>query len=108
MNGDTKIPWLRWAAVLIPGTLLYFAPVPALNSSQRHLVAIFMAAIILLVARPIAMGVSSILAMTILVLTKTLPATRVLSGFSNPTVWLVFTAFLFSRAVTSTGFGLRV
>ena len=31
-----------------------------------------------------------------------------LSGFSNLTVWLVFTAFLFSRAVTATGFGTRV
>src|SRR5580704_16629431 len=97
--------WLRWAAVLVPALFIYFAPLPALNSAQRHLLAIFLATIILLVARPIAMGVSSILAMTTLVLTNTLPATRVLSGFGNPTVWLVFTAFLFSRAVTVTGFG---
>ncbi len=34
--------------------------------------------------------------------------TRVLSGFSNITVWLIFTAFLFSRAFTATGFGIRV
>jgi DASS family divalent anion:Na+ symporter len=31
-----------------------------------------------------------------------------LSGFSDPTVWLIFTAFLFSRAVSSTNLGLRV
>jgi DASS family divalent anion:Na+ symporter len=31
-----------------------------------------------------------------------------LSGFSNVTVWLIFTAFLFSRAFTATGFGIRV
>ena len=31
-----------------------------------------------------------------------------LGGFGNVTVWLVFTAFLFSRAVTQTGFGMRV
>ena len=33
---------------------------------------------------------------------------QALSGFSNVTVWLVFTAFLFARAVTITGFGTRV
>src|SRR6185437_9301342 len=33
---------------------------------------------------------------------------KVLSGFSNVTVWLVFTAFLFSKAVAVTGFGSRV
>jgi divalent anion:Na+ symporter, DASS family len=49
-----------------------------------------------------------LLAMTILVLTGTLPGTKVLSGFSNATVWLIFTAFLFARAITATGFGLRV
>ena len=42
------------------------------------------------------------------VLTGTLTAARVLAGFGNVTVWLVFTAFLFSRAVTQTGFGTRV
>ena len=30
------------------------------------------------------------------------------SGYANPTVWLIFTAFLFATAVTSTQFGLRV
>ncbi len=94
--------------MLLPGFFIYLAPLPLLNAAQRHLLAIFVATIVALVARPIEMGVSVVLAMTILVLTNTLPATRVLSGFGNPTVWLVFTAFLFSRAVTTTGFGMRV
>jgi DASS family divalent anion:Na+ symporter len=46
--------------------------------------------------------------MTLLALTHTLPPAKVLSGFSNVTVWLIFTAFLFARAVTATGFGIRV
>jgi DASS family divalent anion:Na+ symporter len=33
---------------------------------------------------------------------------QVFSGYGNPTVWLIFTAFLFATAVTSTGFGIRV
>jgi DASS family divalent anion:Na+ symporter len=94
--------------VLVPALLLYFLPVPGLNPGQRHLLAIFVGTIISLVAQPVVMGVSVLLAMTILVLTNTLPGTKVLSGFSNATVWLIFTAFLFARAITATGFGLRV
>jgi DASS family divalent anion:Na+ symporter len=54
------------------------------------------------------MGVSAITAMTLLALTGTLPPARVLSGFGNLTVWLVFSAFLFARAVTVTRFGQRI
>ena len=94
--------------MLVPALLLYFLPVPGLNPSQRHLLAIFVGTIVSLVAQPVVMGVSVLLAMTILVLTNTLPGTKVLSGFSNATVWLIFTAFLFARAITATGFGLRI
>jgi len=98
----------RWAVVLIPGALLYFLPVPALDAGQRHLLAFFAATIIALVARPVPMGVSVLVAMTALVLTGTLPVANTLAGFSDPTVWLIFTAFLFSRAVTQTRLGMRV
>jgi DASS family divalent anion:Na+ symporter len=46
--------------------------------------------------------------MTLLSLTGTLPVARVLSGFGNPVLWLIFSAFLFSRAVVTTGLGMRV
>jgi DASS family divalent anion:Na+ symporter len=98
----------RWAIVLAPALLLYFFPAPGLNPGQRHLLAIFAGTIISLVAQPIVMGVSVLVAMTLLVLTNTLPGSKVLSGFSNATVWLIFTAFLFARAITASGFGLRI
>ena len=105
--GTSTRSW-RWAVVLIPGTLLYFLPVPALDAGQRHLLAFFVATIIALVARPVPMGVSVLTAMTALVLSGTLPVANTLAGFSDPTVWLIFTAFLFSRAVTQTRLGMRV
>jgi len=98
----------RWTAVLAPGLILYLIKLPGLNRAQGHVLAIFVATIVALVAQPVRMGVSVLLAMTLLVLTGTLTAARVLAGFGNVTVWLVFTAFLFSRAVTQTGFGSRV
>lgn len=99
---------VRWIVVLVPGLLLYVLPLAALNPGQRHLVAIFTATVIALVAQPVAMGVTAIIALTVLSLTKTLPPGQIFSGYSNPTVWLIFTAFLFASAITSTGFGLRV
>jgi DASS family divalent anion:Na+ symporter len=100
--------WWRWAVVIVPGVLLYFNPLPGMNGAQEHLFAFFVATIIALVAQPVPMGVSVLLAMTLVVVTGTLTPAKVLSGFGNVTVWLVFTAFLFSRAVTQTGFGMRV
>jgi divalent anion:Na+ symporter, DASS family len=101
-------PWRRWAVVLIPGTLLYLFPLPGLDAAQSHLLGVFVGTIIALVAQPVPMGVSVVLAMTLLALTRTLPPAKVLSGFSNLTVWLIFSAFLFARAVSVTGFGIRV
>ena len=97
----------RWAAVLIPGLLLYCLPLPGMTAPQAHLVGVFVATIVSLIAQPVRMGTTVFVAMTVLALTRTLPPAKVLSGFSNLTIWLVFTAFLFSRAVTSTGFGRR-
>ena len=98
----------RWAAVLLPGVLLWFVPMADLNAQQRHLAAVFLATIVSLVAQPVRMGVSVVLAMTVLSVTGVLTPAKTLSGFANVTVWLIFTAFLFSRAFTATGFGIRV
>jgi divalent anion:Na+ symporter, DASS family len=98
----------RWIVVLTPGLLLWFLPIAGLTPAQSHLLAIFVATIVALVAQPVPMGVSVIVAVTLLALTRTLTPAQALSGFSNVTVWLVFTAFLFARAVTATGFGTRV
>jgi len=100
--------WWRWAAVLGPGLLLYLIPLPCLNLIQRHLLAIFVATIVALVAQPLPMGASVVVAMTLLALTRTLTPAKVLSGFSNITVWLIFLAFLFGRAFTVTGLGKRI
>jgi DASS family divalent anion:Na+ symporter len=100
-------PW-RWMVVLLPGLLLWFTPIAGLSPPQSHLLAVFVATIVALIAQPIVMGVSVLVAIALLALTRTLTPAQALSGFSNVTVWLVFTAFLFARAVTATGFGTRV
>jgi len=100
--------FVKWATVLLPGIALFFFPLPGLTALQGQLVAIFLATIISLVVQPAPMGVSIVVAMTLLALTRTLPAAKVLSGFANVTVWLIFAAFLFAHAFTATGLGLRI
>src|ERR1700675_590994 len=87
--------WWRWAVVLLPGVLLFFFPLPGVDQQKSRLFGIFLATIVALVAQPVRMGVSVVVAMTLLALTRTLPPAKVLSGFANVTVWLIFTAFLF-------------
>src|SRR5215472_13462253 len=100
--------WWRWAVVLAPAVALWWLTVPGLNTFQCRILGVFLATIIALVAQPVPMGVSMLVVITFLALTRTLPPAKLLSGFSNLTVWLIFTAFLFARGVTATGFGMRV
>ena len=103
-----KLPIVRWAWVLVPGLVLYFAPIPELTADQRHLLAVFVSTIVALVVRPIPMSVSVLLSMTLLALTGTVSPVEALSGFGKTTVWLIFSAFIFALAVTQTELGLRI
>ena len=94
--------------MLVPGLILYFAPIPALTPPQRHLLAVFISTVVSLVAQPVPMAVSVLISLTLLAITRTVAPGRVLSGFSDQNVWLIFTAFLFARAVIGTGLGMRV
>src|ERR1700723_328070 len=106
MRPFSNSQWWRWTVALAPAAVLYLFPIPILTLQQNHLLMVFVATIVALVAQPVRMGVSVIIAITVLALTGILTPAQALSGFSN--VWLVFTAFLFARAVTITGFGTRV
>lgn len=99
---------MRWVCVLGPGVVLYFVPVLGLAASQRQLLAFFVATILALIIRPAPMGVTVFVSMTLIALTGTLPLAQALSGFASPTVWLIFSAFLFAQAVTLTRLGLRI
>jgi DASS family divalent anion:Na+ symporter len=98
---------VRWAITLAPGFALGLLPL-GFTSEQQRLLAVFVSTILSLVVQPLPMGACSLLAMTTLFLSGALPGVKVLAGFGNPTVWLIFSAFLFARAVIGTGFGLRI
>ena len=103
----TATSW-RWTVTLLSGVLVLILPTAGVTGAPKRLLAFFVATVVGLVAQPVPMGVTVLTVMTALALTNTLPPAAVLSGFADATVWLIFTAFLFSRAVTATRLGSRV
>ena len=94
-----------WIAVPV---ILYFLPVPAgLSPAAWQLFAIYIAAILGLILRPFS---EPVVLLTVIAASSVLFRNTgvVLSGYANPTVWLVFTAFLISAAIIETGLGRRI
>ena len=95
--------------VTILGAIIWFLPIPAgLKPQAWHLLAIFVATIVGVILQPLPMGAMALIGITVAALTNTLTIGQSLSGFSNSTVWLVVSAFLFARSFIKTGLGSRI
>ncbi|WP_404335237.1 anion permease [Planococcus sp. 11815] len=103
---------VNWKLLLICvaiGATIWFIPAPSgLETDAWHLFSIFVATIVALVIKPIPMGSTAILALTIIALTQILTLEQSLSGFQNTTIWLIVIAFFISRGFIKTGLGTRV
>ncbi|ANU20596.1 anion permease [Planococcus plakortidis] len=103
---------VNWKLLLICvaiGATIWFIPAPAgLETDAWHLFSIFVATIVALVIKPIPMGSTAILALTVIALTQILTLEQSLSGFQNTTIWLIVIAFFISRGFIKTGLGTRV
>ena len=91
------------------GLLLWFSPRPEAASEQGwHLLAIFVATIFGIVINALPMGSLSLIALCVILLTKTLTFSEAFSGFSHDVVWLIVLAFFVARGFIKTGLGARV
>lgn len=100
---------IKGIAVLAVGAIIWFLPVPAgLKPEAWRLFAIFAATILGLILQPLPMGIVCFVSLTIAAVLKVLTPAQVLSGFGNTTIWLIVSAFLFSRAFINTGLGRRI
>ncbi|MFK8794524.1 anion permease [Planococcus plakortidis] len=103
---------VNWKLLLICvgiGAIIWFIPAPSgLETDAWHLFSIFVATIVALVIKPIPMGSTAILALTVIALTQILTLEQSLSGFQNTTIWLIVIAFFISRGFIKTGLGTRV
>jgi divalent anion:Na+ symporter, DASS family len=91
------------------GTLIWFLPVPqGLEAPAWHLFAIMVATIIGFILQPLPMGALAFISITLTALTGVLKPADVLAGFSNTTVWLIVSAFVFAVGLAKTGLGKRI
>ena len=91
------------------GAIVWAIPAPAgVEPRGWHLLAIFVATVVGIIARPLPMGAIAMIGMATALLTGTLDDEEVLLGFGRDSVWLVLSAFLLAGTVIRTGLGRRV
>jgi DASS family divalent anion:Na+ symporter len=99
----------RLLITVAAGLVIWALPVPqGLDARAWHLLALFVATVVGIIARPLPMGAVALIGITVTLLTGTLEMEQVLEGFSNDTVWLIVCAFLLAGAFIRTGLGTRI
>ncbi|MCH7978352.1 MAG: DASS family sodium-coupled anion symporter [Acidobacteria bacterium] len=89
--------------------VLFAVPRPeAIQPEGWRLLAIFVGTVVALMLNPIAGSAAVLLAITATMATGTLSPGEALSGYSNPTVWLVLAAFFIARSLLKTGLARRI
>lgn len=105
-KGANLAPLLASLAVTL---LIWFFPTPTgIEPKAWQLLAIFAGVIVALIGKALPMGGVSFMALTVLILTKTLTMKQAFSGFSHPIIWLVVAAFLLSKSFIKTRLGMRI
>ncbi|MCH9613708.1 MAG: putative malate transporter YflS [Chlamydiia bacterium] len=94
--------------VILGGLVFFLQPPVGVEVQAMHMLGIFVFTIIGLILKPLPMGTVSIIGLTLVLLTKTLPFAPAFSGFSNPVVWLIVAAVLISKGFVKTGLGERI
>lgn len=99
----------RGLAAVAIGAAIWFFPLPAgLKIEAWRLFAIFVTTIAGFIMQPLPIGSIAFISITFTALTGVLKSAEVLSGFSSSTIWLIVSAFLFSRGFIKTGLGRRI
>ncbi len=99
----------RLALVVAVGLVVWALPQPAgIDPRAWRLLAIFVATVVGIVAKPLPMGAMTVVGIAVALVTRTLTISQALSGFGNGTVWLVVTAFFIAAGFIKTGLGARI
>ena len=95
--------------VLLGCAIYWLWPRPEEISPQGwRLFAIFASTICGLMLRPLPVGALVLISLTVCALTGALQLREALSGYANPVVWLVLSAFFISRALIKSGLARRI
>lgn len=91
------------------GVIIWFCPIPeGVKPVAWQLLSVFVATIAAFILQPLSIGAVSLIACTMLVLLGVLKPGDALAGFSNGTIWLIVSAFMFAEGFIKTGLGKRI
>jgi DASS family divalent anion:Na+ symporter len=94
---------------LLVGIIIWLIPSPAgVEPRAWHLLAIFVATIIGIIAKPLPMGAMALLGIAATALSGTLTINQALNGFGNSTTWLNRRRVFHLRGFIKTGLGSRI
>ncbi|MBI3049215.1 MAG: DASS family sodium-coupled anion symporter [Acidobacteria bacterium] len=97
-----------WLAACI-GVAIWLLPRPdAVDPRAWRLLAIFVATIVGIIAKPLPIGAVAFVGIAATLATGTLTLAEALSGFTNGPVWLVMAAFFLASGFIRTGLGERI
>ena len=100
---------MRGAIVVGLAAVLWWLPVPVgLTVQAWHLFAIFAATILGFILQPMPLGAVALAGVTFSALLGILKPGEALAGFSDTTIWLIVSAFLFAKGFIKTGLGRRI
>jgi divalent anion:Na+ symporter, DASS family len=100
-------PW-RWVIPPVAAAVVWLVPHPGFDTHQWGLLCLFAATVAGLIVRPLPAGAVVVTAIATAAVLRLLTLQEALSGFANPTVWLIVAAFLFARGFAQTGLGERI
>ncbi|HAT55619.1 MAG TPA: anion permease [Lactobacillus sp.] len=101
--------WLTFSISVIAAIIIWFIPVPKGFTVQAwHLFAIFVGTAFGFMLRPFPSGVVTYIELTATLMLKILQVAQAFEGFSSDTIWLIVSAFLFSRGLIKTRLGERI
>ena len=99
---------IRWVVPLAVGAAVWLLPHGDFDGRTWGLLSVFAGTIAGLIAQPLPAGAVVLIGITAANLLGILSIRQTLSGFSNPTVWLIVAAFIFARGFVKTRLGERI
>lgn len=107
MSNSSKL--IRGIICVAIGAIIWFLPAPAGVGPQAWgLLAVFIATIAGFILQPLPIGAIALIACALLPILGVMKAGQALEGFSNTTIWLIVSAFMFAAAFIKTGLGTRI
>lgn len=100
---------INFLIALLITLIIWFLPHPeGLTTDAWHMFAIFVGTIYAVITQPFPLGVTSLVALAALTMTKLLTFQQAFSKFSSEIVWLIVFAFFVARGIIKTGLGKRI